>query len=238
MTTKLKQIIAMGGGGFSMEPDNPLLDLYILAQANVKSPKICFLGTASGDAIGYIEKFYAAFAQFDCQPTHVSFFSRTPDLRAVLLNQDIIYVGGGNTKSMLAVWREWGADQILAEAYAAGVVLAGLSAGAICWFEQSITDSAGASLGGLDCLGILAGSACPHYHSEVDRRPDYLALVGAGVVLDGIALDDSVAAHYIDGKLARVVASTAGVSAFQLTRQPDDGTVTETDLQAERLPLL
>jgi hypothetical protein len=101
------QIIAMGGGGGSMEPDNPALDLYILAQTRKRAPSICFLATATGDADGYIEKFYTAFKAHRCRPSHVPLFRRTPDLKQALLTQDVIYVGGGNTKSMLAVWRDW-----------------------------------------------------------------------------------------------------------------------------------
>ena len=97
----------MGGGGFSMEPDNPALDQYVLGLARRSNPSVCFLATASGDADSYISSFYAAFTKFPCQPVHVPLFARTPDLNTVLLEQDVIYVGGGNTKSMLAVWRAW-----------------------------------------------------------------------------------------------------------------------------------
>src|SRR6476659_5432976 len=141
MPDKPRQIIAMGGGGFSMEPENLTLDRYVLAQAGLAEPRVSFLPTASGDVDSYAASFYTAFARLPCQPSHLMFFRRTPDLREHVLSQDVIYVGGGNTKSMLGVWREWGLPEILREAWEAGVVLAGVSAGCICWFEQGLTDS-------------------------------------------------------------------------------------------------
>jgi dipeptidase E len=124
-----------------MEPDNLTLDRYILAQARVPEPAVAFVPTASGDADASIVRFYTAFSGLPCRPSHLALFRRTPDLRSYLLAQDVIYVGGGNTKSMLAVWREWGLLELLREAWASGIVLAGISAGAICWFEQGVTDS-------------------------------------------------------------------------------------------------
>lgn len=113
----MKQIVAMGGGGFSMEPDNPLLDQYILDQSGAKWPKICFVPTASGDAEGYIERFYRAFGKLKCVPSHLSLFrSEIADLEGFVLSQDVIYVGGGNTRNLLVLWREWELDRILRSA--------------------------------------------------------------------------------------------------------------------------
>jgi dipeptidase E len=110
----MKQIVAIGGGGFSMEPDNPLLDQYVLNQCGAERPKICFVPTASGDAEGYIERFYQAFGRLECRPSHLSLFRpHTADLEAFVLSQDVIYVGGGNTRNLLVLWREWGLDRIL-----------------------------------------------------------------------------------------------------------------------------
>ena len=147
-------IVAMGGGGFSMEPDNPALDQFVLDLAARQNPSVCFLATASGDAEAYIEAFYAAFGKLPCRPTHIPLFARTPDLPSVILEQDVIYVGGGNTKSMLAVWREWEMPALLRRAWQSGTVLAGVSAGAICWFETGVTDSSGTGLYPLSCLGL------------------------------------------------------------------------------------
>ena len=136
------QIIAMGGGGFSMEPENLALDRYVLAQVRAPRPRVAFVGTASGDSDTYLARFYESFAKLDCWPSHLPFFRRTPELRAFALEQDVLYVGGGNVKSLIGVWREWGFPEVLREAWEAGVVLAGVSAGMNCWFEECVTDSA------------------------------------------------------------------------------------------------
>ncbi len=151
---KSRQIIALGGGGFSMEPENLSLDRYILEQAGVERPKVCFIGTASGDADGYLANFYTAFSSLDARPSYLPLFKRTPDIRGRLLNQDVIYVGGGNTVSMLAVWREWGLPEVLEEAWHSGIILAGVSAGAMCWFEHGLTDSFEGKLKGDGLPGI------------------------------------------------------------------------------------
>lgn len=233
MTTK--QIIALGGGGFSMEPGNPLLDRYVLAQARTEEPAICFLPTASGDASTYIVNFYTAFAGMACTPSHLTLFGRTPDLRETLLHQDIIFVGGGNTKSMLAVWREWGLPAILREAWEAGIVLAGISAGAICWFEQGITDSGAGALAVLDCLGLLPGSCCPHFDGEAERRPAFRQFLTNGEIMPGYALDDGVAVHFVGDELHRLVASHPYARVYRVDRR--GGELLEQPLPAEYLGL-
>ncbi len=211
----MRQIIAMGGGGFSMEPDNPLLDVYILKQANKAKPKICFIPTASGDADNYIKRFYDFFSEHDCHPSHLSLFSPpTRDLERFILQQDIIYVGGGNTKNLLALWKEWDLDRILKKAWNEGVILAGISAGAICWFEEGVTDSFGDGLAPIKCLGFLNGSCCPHYDGEADRRPGYQQLVASGNIQAGLALDDGVAVHYKELEMSNVVSSRPGAKAY------------------------
>jgi dipeptidase E len=228
----VRQLIAMGGGGFSME-ESPALDEYVLAAARSSRPAVTFIATASGDADGYIERFYAAFSQLPCRPSHLSLFSRTPDLRELLLAQDVIYVGGGNTKSLLGVWREWGLPAVLREAWEAGVVLAGVSAGAICWFEQGLTDSFDGALRPLECLGFLAGSCCPHYDGDPERRPTYHEIQRTGGLLPGLAIDDGAAVHFVDDDLHRVVASRPGVTAYRVGLR--DGSVREEALPVEFL---
>jgi dipeptidase E len=228
-----RQIIALGGGGFAVQPDNLALDRYVLAQARVSEPGVAFVPTASGDADPYIVRFYAAYLGLPCRPTHLSFFRRTPDLRAYLLTQDVIYVGGGNTKSMLAVWREWGLPELLREAWEAGIVFAGISAGAICWFAQGITDSFADQLRVLDCLGFLPGSCCPHYNGEVERRPAYHRLLLNGEVAPGWAIDDGAAIHLVNGEVHRVVTSRQGSTVYRV--QAIDGAVQEEPIAAEYL---
>jgi peptidase E len=141
--------------------------------------------------------------------------SRTT-MRSYLLAQDVIYVGGGNTKSMLAVWREWGVPELLREAWESGIVLAGISAGAICWFEQGITDSFADQLRVIDCLGFLPGSCCPHYNGEPERRPAYQWLLRQGEIASGIAIDDGAAIHYTNDQGHRVVASRKGATVYRV----------------------
>jgi dipeptidase E len=211
----MKQIIALGGGGFSMEPENDLLDTYILNQARSTAPKICFLATASGDSEGYIDRFYQFFNKKNCTPSHLSLFKpHTRDLKGYLLKQDIIYVGGGNTKNLLILWKEWGIDRILGKALDEGVILAGLSAGSICWFEEGLTDSYGDGLEPLKGLGFLKGSHCPHYDGELERRPSYSQLVANSEMNAGYAVDDGAALHFIDGDLGKIVSSRPHAAAY------------------------
>lgn len=218
----MQQIIAMGGGGFSMEPENPALDHYVIRQTSVERPQVCFLAQASGEARDYILNFYKAFNALDCRPSFLSLFQpHTRDIEDFLLAQHVIYVGGGNTKSMLALWREWRLDQILRRALENGVVLAGLSAGAICWFEAGTTDSLPGALTRLDCLGYLAGSCSPHYDGEAQRRPTFQRMVAAGEIMPGVAFDDGAAGHYIDGQLHAVISSRPQAKGYRVERAGD-----------------
>jgi dipeptidase E len=212
------QIIAIGGGSFASDPENPALELYILAQARKRNPSVCFVPTASGDHADYISKFYAAFSKHRCRPSHFPLFDRTPDPR-MLLEQDVIYVGGGNTKSMLAVWRDWQLSKFLRQALLGGTVLTGISAGAICWFAAGLTDSWAGRLAPLPCLGWLPNACCPHYNSEKDRRPSTHDLVAKGLLPETLALDDGAAAHFTGRKLLRVVTSRPNAAAYRIRRQ-------------------
>ncbi len=217
-----KQIIALGGGGFSMEPDNPLLDDYILKQAGKEEPKVCFIATASGDAEGYINKFYTHFNKKNCTPSHLSLFmGKTDDIEGFILNQDIIYVGGGNTRNLLVLWKEWGLDKILIKAYNKGIILSGLSAGSICWFEEGLTDSIPNQLNKLKCLEILTGSNCPHFDGEKERQDIYKGKILNGEMKEGIACDDGVGLHYINNKLEYVIASNTSGNAYKYTVNND-----------------
>jgi dipeptidase E len=233
MTGGNRQVIAIGGGGFSMEPDNPALDLYILRHARTSRPAVSFLGTASGDADSYLVKFYKAFSGYDCSPSHLPFFQRTPKLRDYLLRQDIIYVGGGNTKSLLAVWRDWELPALLKEAWEVGTILAGISAGAICWFQHGLTDSCAEKLVVLECLGFLEGSCCPHYDGEPERRPAYQEVLLKGDILPGVAIDNGTAIHVVEGEIHRVVASRPDASAYRVYVRK--GSVQEEPIETEYL---
>ena len=216
MSKDPRRIIAIGGGGFDRDANNLRLERYVMQQTGVDSPRVAFVPTASGEPDHYVASFYSAFLGLGCRPSVLTFFKRTPELRSYLLNQDAIYVGGGNTKSMLAVWRDWGVPELLREAWESGVVLTGVSAGAICWFEQGLTDSFSDGLRLMVGLGFLPGSCCPHYDGEPERRPAYQKLLASEEIAPGIAIEDWTAVHFIGTARCRVVASRAGARAYSM----------------------
>jgi peptidase E len=207
-----RTILAMGGGGFTMEPANPLLDDYLLTLTPAKEPRILFLPTASGDTTAQINAFYARYGGRRCLPKHVSLF-RIDELDApledVVLAQDIVYVGGGSMRNLLAIWRAHELDRILVEAWRRGIVMAGLSAGAMCWFEGGVTRSGGTPepLAG---LGLLPGSLTVHADGEPERLPVWLACLRSGTLPGGWAADDGVGLLFRGTRLERVVSSRPG----------------------------
>ena len=222
-------IVAMGGGGFDTEPDNPRLDRYILSLARKSPPRICFVPTAGGDSDNYIVRFYDAFTVDRCLPSHLRLFNRRiPDLREFVLAQDIVYVGGGATAFLLDIWRLAGLDVILREAWARGIILCGVSAGGLCWFEGGLTDSFGRPLRPLrEGLGMLAGSFCPHYDGEKDRRAAFQRAVAEGVLLPGIAADDGVGIVYRGTELVEIVSSRPAARAWRVERMAEGARETE-----------
>jgi aminopeptidase N len=194
-----KHIIAIGGGGFGRNPRHNKIEKYILEQTGKVTPNILFLPTASAEDKNYIVNFYACFSRLNCEPNHITLFERTPRLEGIINKADVIYVGGGNTKSMLAVWKGWKIDQLLLKAYNKGKILCGVSAGAICWFEQGITDSWMSNLNVMGCLGFLPGMCCPHYQEELDRRPSVHEFIKKEESMPGYAIDDGAAVHFKEG---------------------------------------
>jgi peptidase E len=196
-----RRIVAFGGA-----PDAAQLEVvFELAGGR----KVLFDHTASPAFEG---------GELDADVTPLSFYPWPPtDLRALALAHDVILVAGGNTANLLAVWRVHGFDRVLREAWEAGVVLSGWSAGMICWFEAGVTDSFGPQLSGLrDGLGFLPGSACPHYDGEELRRPVYRQLVRDGFP-PGIALDDGAGAHYAGTQLVEVIRSSPAACGYRVT---------------------
>jgi peptidase E len=216
---KQRHVVALGGGGFSESPKNLALDEYIVSLSSKSKPRVCFLPTASGDSQLYIKRFYRAYERLGARASHLSLFQPTPQPASkVLAAQDIIYVGGGNTRNMLVLWKEWGVDKLLRQAHARGTILAGISAGAICWFEQGLTDSNPGAYTPLNALGWLEGSFCPHFDSEPRRRPVFRTLIRRGKLAAGYAVDDGVALHFIDDALKNVVSSRPRAGARFLER--------------------
>ena len=235
MAGQAQRILAMGG--VQLAPgttDWPLLQ-YLLDLSGQERPRICFLATAGGDQPGGHASFYATFARRS-EPTHLNLFDRrVDDIEGFLLEQDVVLVGGGNTANMLAIWRVHGVDKALRAAWEAGVVLAGWSAGANCWFESSLTDSYGPNLDALkDGLRFLSGSFCPHYDSESLRRPRFEELVGSGGLADGFAADDSVGILFEGRQVAEVVAAMPGQHAYRVERRKGSA-VEETQVRARLL---
>ena len=215
--TGLQQIIAIGGHGLTSSAEDVTLSRYILDQVPCKDPRICYLSQAGGEDAFYIASFYRHFLALDAIPSDLSLFRpHTADITDFLLQQDAIYVGGGNTRSMLALWKEWRLDRILRQAWQNGTVLSGVSAGAICWFDQGLTDSIPGKLTPLPCLGLLPGSCSPHFDGEPQRRPSYHRLIADSDMTSGFGIDDSAALHFIGAELMRAVASRAGANAYRI----------------------
>jgi peptidase E len=215
-----RTILAMGGGGFTMEPANPALDDFILTLARSREPRILFLPTASGDPNAQISAFRATFGDRACRPIHVSLFrleQQPCDLRELILSQDIVYVGGGSMRNLLAIWREHAIDVLLREAWESGVVLAGLSAGAMCWFQSGITRSAGSPAPAAG-LGFLPGAMTVHCDGDPTRLPVFLDAIGRGVLPDGYAVDDGVGLLFDGEQLVRVVSSRPAARAWRVRR--------------------
>jgi dipeptidase E len=215
-----RHIIGLGGGGETLEQTELLWD-YVFEVVGKARPRHLFVPTAIGDSDEGIVWFYERFARRS-EVSHLKTFPWPPaDLRELVLSQDAICVSGGSTANMLAIWRVHGIERLMREAWEQGVVLWGASAGMICWFESGVTDSFGPDLDSMDCLGWLAGSACPHYDGEERRRPRYRELIDGGLA-EGIAADDGVALHYVGTELSEAVTCRPGASAYRVTRSGEE----------------
>jgi dipeptidase E len=205
-------IVAMGG-----VPNDALLD-YVLGLG--RGRRVLYVPTAGlEDAAATVTWFERLHGRAEMTP--LSFHPwPPPDLRGLALTHDVIIVTGGNTANMLAIWRTHGFDDVLREAWERGIVLAGWSAGAICWFESGLTDSFGPQLESMECLGFLPGSACPHYDGEELRRPRYAELLRAGMA-PGIAIDDDAGARFDGTELTEVVSSRAAATAYRVSAESE-----------------
>ncbi len=206
-----------------MEPENLLLDDFILSLSRRQPARVCFLPTASADSAPYLVKFYRAFSA-RCIATDLTLFdapvlprqpARTSDLPAFMAEQDVFYVGGGSTANLLAIWRTHGLDVLLRDAWHKGAVLSGISAGMLCWFQGGVTDSFGGLEPISDGLGFLYGTACPHYDGEPERRPTYHRLIAEGM-LPGYAADDGAALHFHGTELVEAVSSRSAAGAYRV----------------------
>lgn len=229
---KERRIIAMGGGGFTMEPGNPLFDDYILEKSETPNPRICLLPTASGDHEEYIQGFYDLFLNRACVPTHLPLHRpgiRPADVAEELMRQEIIYVSGGHTEMMIRIWKKYGVDRVLREAWEAGILLAGVSSGGVCWFEEGVTDSNPEGLDREECLGFLPGSFCAHYENP-GRRPTFHRLINEKQLSEGVGVENFAALFYKGDTLAEIQTSRRGAAAYKVTRQ--HGGVSESALES------
>lgn len=231
---RLGQIVAMGGGGFSMEPENPLLDDFVLSLAGRERPKVCFLPTAGGDSAAYVARFYRALSS-RCVAVDLTLIdtslprrpSSTAELAEFVAEQDVFYVGGGSTLNLLSLWRAHGLDRLLRDAWLRGAVLCGVSAGMNCWFQGSLTDSYGRLAPLHEGLGLLEGSACPHYDGETDRRPVFRRAILEGFPA-GYGVDDGAALHFVGTELRGAVSSRINGRAYRVEQR--GGEILETEI--------
>lgn len=226
----IEQIVAIGGATSVVDV---ALFPYILAQARRPAPRVALLATASGDSDAFLAKFYANFSGLPCRPSHAGLFGRVVDLQHYISEQDVVLVSGGNTKSMLALWREWGLDVLLRRAWRDGTVLAGFSAGAICWFAEGLSDAWADRLVTVPGLGLLPGSCCPHYSNEPERRPAFQQMVARGEIGPGIAIDDGAAVHFRGIEIAAIVTARPEANAYAVV--PANGAAGETPLSGARV---
>jgi peptidase E len=221
------RILAIGGGGFLMEDAPSPVDAFIVELTGRATAKICFIPTPGGDAVGTIDRFYETFESLRCRASHLAFFRpplraslRTTDYAQALLDHDAIFVGSGNTRSALAVWREWGLDRVLREAWHRGILLCGMSAGAMCWFEEGLTDAYwGDGMTPLRCLGFLPGGCGVHYGSDPARRVRLHQEVARGAGAPRIAIDDGAAVLYSRTTVCEVVAWRPGATAYDVVAE-------------------
>lgn len=206
----------------------PLIDYTFELAGSPARPRFCYIGTASGDSALSTSAIYQAFADRDVHVSHLALFPmpNVEDIRKHLLSQDVIWVGGGSVAGLLAMWRLHGVDEILREAWVAGVVLGGVSAGSLCWHIGGTTDSFGPDLRPVtNGLALLPYSNGVHYDSEEQRRPLYHRLVADGTLPAGYATDDGVGLHYRGAELVDAVTDTLGKAAYHVEPDGSGGAV-------------
>ena len=211
-----KKIISIGGGGFTHEADESL-DQFVLNQLTKKNFKIGFLPTASKDNKKKIDLFYKRFENSSLELSHFSLCSKIEGFKGWLLNKDIIYVGGGNTFYMLEIWEKNNLIEIFKEAYIKGIILSGVSAGAVCWFDWILSDSKGSGLKPLRGINLISGSCTPH-SSEGERINQFQENIKNNKLPEGIAIDDGVAVLFVDGKATEVYSSRKNHDAYFINK--------------------
>lgn len=215
----MKRIYAIGGGAFSAKTPRPAFDRWLLAQTGKRRPRVCFIPTACGDSAKTIRRIEATLKRLGARPTSLALYAApTEDFTRLLSRQDLVFVGGGNTYNMLALWRLWKLDAALRRAYERGVILSGSSAGGLCWFASGLTDSFPGRFDRMSCLGWIRGSFTPHFDSENRRQPVYRRMIKSGKLPAGYAVDDAVALEFVDGRFTRAVSSRRSAHVLHIRR--------------------
>jgi dipeptidase E len=222
-----RQILAIGGGGLEKSEGPPLLMKYFLGLTGKPKPRVCFMPSASGDAVAEITRWNQVMKGLDCEPRVQKVYIASPKVPSPkakkfedeLLQADAIYIGGGNALNMLAMWQAHGIDKMLRQAYNRGIVLGGEGAGSVCWFEQALTDSRPGKLTPLDCLGFLKGSNCTDCDVDKSRQPLFQEWIKKGQIKEGFAAERGVGLHFVDEKLHKVISANANAHAYRVTRE-------------------
>jgi dipeptidase E len=231
---KSRHIFAMGDNGFRKDPNSHALYHTLLRATQTPKPKVCLIPTASGDAQDYIDAFYSQFQNYECEISHLSLFrGETEAIEKQILDQDLIYVTGGNTRNMLVLWKEWGVDRMLKKAYENGTVMAGGSAGSLCWFSAGVTDSIPGRFSSMDCLAWLKESNCPHY-DELTRRHYYLRAVKTGELKAGYSAENGVALHFENERFFEAISPYQNKFAYYVEQL--DSEAKEIAILARHLP--
>lgn len=230
----MKRIYAIGGGAFSAKTPRPAFDRWLLEQTGKRRPRVCFISTACGDSAATIRRIEATLKRFGARPSSLALYAApTENFTRLLSRQDLVFVGGGNTYNMLALWRLWKLDAALRRAYERGVILSGSSAGGLCWFASGLTDSFPGRFDRMSCLGWLRGSFTPHFDSERGRRPVYRRMIKSGELPAGYAVDDAVALEFVNGRFVRAISSRRSAGALHMRRS--GGKLVETPIAIELL---
>jgi len=229
-------LFAIGGGGYYGPQGGPnRMLLEVLRTTGKRFPKICLIPTASGDRPESILEFTQVFNRMPAHPNYLSLYAvPTRDIESFVMDFDAVFVSGGNTKNLMALWREWELDRILAKAWRAGVVISGTSAGANCWFEQSSSDYIPGEFNPIAGFGMMKGSCCPHYSDDKGRRASYIDMVKSQRIGSGYGISDRAAVHYVDGQMTEALVEHDLASVCHLHREAD-GSVSETRLPARNV---
>ena len=211
-----KKIITIGGGGFTHQLDQSL-DQFVIDKLKKTNNKIGFLATASKDDEKKISLFYKRFENTEFELSHFNLTTNINGFSEWIMSKDLVYIGGGNTVFMLEIWRKNKLEHIFKEAYEKGIILSGISAGAVCWFDWILSESVGSGFNPLRGINLISGSCTPH-SSSIERINQFESDIKNNKLPQGIAIDDGVAVVFVDGKPTEVYSSRKNHTAYFLDK--------------------